>query len=78
MERVVDNKMWLVKFYNSICNLALKMTRAEAQYIVGTFFSNKSEEYVCDNIGICRNTLQKVKKSCLVKTWVEFQNLDKG
>ena len=72
----VDNQIWIVKFYNSIMNVALKMTDKEAFYIVCTYFANKSEEYVSDRLGICRNTLQKIKKSSLVKTWVELHELD--
>ena len=72
----VDDQLWIVKFYNSIMNVALKMTDEEAYYIVNTYFANKSEEYISDRLGICRNTLQKIKKSSLVKTWVELHELD--
>ncbi len=72
----VDNQIWFVKFYNSVTNLASKITTQEAVYLVDTFFSNKSEEFISEKLGISKNTLQKIKKSCLMKTWLEFQSLE--
>ena len=47
--------------------LALKLTMQESIYMVDTFFSKKSEDIISEKLGICRNTLQNIKKSCLVK-----------
>lgn len=72
-KRKIEN--WIIQFYNIMLIVAVKLTSQEAVYLVDCFFSNKSEEITCEKLGICRNTLQKVKKSCIVKTWIELRTL---
>jgi len=76
----IDEKIritnWMTKFYNAILVIASKLTVQEATYLVDCFFSNKSEDVTCEKLGICRNTLQKIKKSCIVKSWIELQTLE--
>ena len=69
----VDQQIWVEDFYLCIINLSSKLTLQEATYLVDTFFGRKSEDMISEKLGICRNTLQKIKKSCLVKIWFEFQ-----
>ena len=71
----LESLNWMTNFYNRILIIASKLTIQEATYLVDCFFSNKSEEVTCEKLRICRNTLQKVKKSCLIKTWVELKTL---
>lgn len=66
---------WVRQFYNIMLTVASKLTSQEVIYLVDCFFCNKSEDATCDKIGICRNTLQKIKKSCIVKTWIELRTL---
>ena len=72
----VDNQIWFVKFYDCVCNLASKLTIEEAEYFVDTFFSNRTEDFISEKLAISKGTLQKIKKSCLMKTWIEFQALE--
>lgn len=77
VEKHIDDQIWLRNFYNTLLIVGQKLTLQEAIYFVDTFFGNKSEDIICEKLGICRNTLQRVKKSCLVKAYAEIQTLDK-
>lgn len=72
----VDNQIWMNEFYNSLMTVAAKLTLQEAYYLVDSFFSHKSEEIIAEKLGICKMTLQNVKKSCLIKLWIELRTLD--
>lgn len=69
----VDKQAWLMRFYDSIMNLGSKLTCSEMEYFLLTFLSNRTEEDIAYKLGICKTSLQKIKKSCLVKMWLEFQ-----
>ena len=71
-----DEELWAENFYEAIITVSRKLTLQEAIYLVDSFLGNKSDEFISEKIGICRNTLQKVKKSCLVKIWSELKFLD--
>lgn len=77
IEKHIDEKIWLCNFYNTLLVVGQKLTFQEAIYFVDTFFGNKSEDIISEKLGICRNTLQGIKKSCLVKAYTEIQTLDK-
>lgn len=66
---------WLVDFYYTMLVAASKLTLQEATYFVECIYRKKSEEAVCERLGICRNTLQKIKNSCLVKVYIELKAL---
>lgn len=70
----IDMQRYIEKIYYKFINLAHKLSVFESIYIVDTFFSNKTEEEISEKIGICRQTLQKIKKSSLVKLYLEFQD----
>ena len=72
----IDDSIWLKQFYSHILNLASKLTLSEATYLVDTFFAHRSEESISEEIGVCRATLQKIKRSCLVKAYLEFRSMD--
>jgi hypothetical protein len=69
----IDKQVWLMHFYDTIMNLGSKLTLSETEYFLLTFFSNHVEEDIAYKLGICKTSLQKIKKSCLVKMWLEFQ-----
>lgn len=71
----LDNMLWAARFYNSICIVAKKLTMQEAIYLVSALFGNKSEEIIAERLGVCRKTIQHIKKSCLVKIWQELKPL---
>lgn len=70
---IIDSTALLNEISNAMINLSNKLTIEEAVYFVNEFFGNLSETKIADNLRICRNTLQKIKKSCLVKTWFELK-----
>ncbi len=72
----VDEQIWAYDFYECLVNLSPKLTEQESIYLVDTFFSGISEEIISEKLNICRNTLQNIKKSCIVKTWFAFQDLN--
>ena len=76
VEATGDEEKWAYNFRNVILTVATKLTLQEARYLIDSFFSNKSEDIIAEKLGICRTTLQNVKKSCLVKVWIELKILD--
>lgn len=72
----VDDQMWAGCFYDTLMIVATKLTMQEAIYLVDSFFGNKSEDVIAEKLAICRTTLQNIKKSCLVKVWIELKTLD--
>lgn len=68
IEKEIDNEIFIHDVYNRIINLSSKFTYNEAIYFVDAFFSKKTDEHISEILGISRNTLQKIRKSCLVKT----------
>ena len=69
----IDNEIWASSIYNNIVSLSHKLTYKEAIYLVETFLSNKTEEQISEKLSICRKSLQKIKKSCLVKIYMELK-----
>lgn len=69
---MVDGKDFLESFYNSIISLSRKLTYEEGIYLVETFLDSLSEEKIANMLNFSKTNLQKYKKSCLVKMWVEL------
>ena len=69
----IDKELWITLFYNNIMLLANKLTREEAIYFINTFLLHKTEEKIAESLEICKTSLQKIKKSCLVKVWIELK-----
>lgn len=74
VEKNIDLNIWTRDFYNMILTLSTKLTFNEAIYLVDTFFDERAEEQISEKLQICRKSLQKIKKSCLVKIKIEFSN----
>lgn len=74
--RSVDQHLWIECFYETMLVVAAKLTTQEAIYLVDSFFGNKSEDFIAEKLMVCKMTLQNIKKSCLVKTWIELKTLD--
>ena len=73
---VSDNQLWVEKLYYSLMDtITTKLTKQEAVYLIDCFFKNIGEEEIADKLSICKVTLQRIKKSCLVKVWVEMEAL---
>lgn len=65
----VDNKILTTNIYDSLLVLCKNLTGDELNYLIQAFFHNKSEDDIAYLIGISRTTLQKPKKSAIVKAW---------
>ncbi len=76
-ESSVDAYIDMVIYENEVCqkilHLANKMTYEEGMYFVYTFLSSETEDCISEKLSISRTTLQKIKKSCLVKAWFELK-----
>ena len=73
VSRYVDKQLLTTDIYTSIIKTSYKLTGAEVVYLINTFLVHKSEENIAEIIGISKTYLQKIKKSCLVKLWVELE-----
>lgn len=72
VENKIDLSIWSKDFYNILIHLSKELTFQETMYLIATFFDNMTEDEVCDKLEVCRKTLYKIKKSCLVKIKLEF------
>lgn len=72
VEKRIDLNIWSRDIYNILVNLSEQLTFQETVYLTSTFFDSKTEEEISDKLEICRKSLYKIKKSCLVKLKLEF------
>ena len=73
VERDLDKKILATDIYNKILKLSYKLTVSEGDYLINTFIHHISEEKIAEIIGISKTYLQKIKKSCIIKMWVDLQ-----
>lgn len=59
-------------FY-SLLKINLKLTGDEIIYFKNTFLFNRSEKEVAELVGISMNYIPKIRKSCIVKMWIELE-----
>lgn len=75
VESNIRDKIWLEAFYNVMLSTAKTISLEEAIYLVGTFLGNITQDEMSSNLKISRSTLNKIKKSCLVKMHLAFKDL---
>ena len=73
VEKYLDKQIYTTDIYNSILKVGYNLTNDEVIYLINTFLIRKPEEDIAEIIGISRTYLQKIKKSCIVKLWVELK-----
>lgn len=71
--RFVDKQLLTTDIYNSIIKVSYKLTKSEVVYLINTFLDHQAEESIAEIVGVSKTYLQKIKKSCLVKMWVELE-----
>lgn len=72
VEHYIDKMLFTTEIYNTLIKVSYKLTIGEAIYLVNTFLTHKSEDDIAEIIGISKTYLQKIKKSCIVKMWTDF------
>lgn len=73
VQRYIDKQMLTTHVYYSLMKVSFKLTGDEVSYLINTFLTHKSEEDIAELIGVSRTYLQKIKKSCIVKMWVDLK-----
>ena len=70
-----DKLIDATSMYYSIMKLGYKFTNSEKVYFINTFLRSKpmSEDKISDLLNISRTYLQKIKASCIVKSWIELE-----
>lgn len=77
VDPTVDRQIWANKFYYALIDsLSTKLTREESIYFIDSYFRNRTEDEIASKIGICPDTLQKYKISCLIKLLTEVRATD--
>lgn len=71
----IDEKIWATKFYNTIILVSQKLTKSEAEYLIGAFIKNKSQESIAEAMGMSPRGIEHIKKSCFIKVWAELEPL---
>jgi hypothetical protein len=70
--RNLDKQILTTDIYYSILQVSEKLVSSEAIYFINTFLDHESEENIAEILNISKTYLQKIKKSCIVKMWVEL------
>lgn len=73
--RKIDSMIWASKFYDSILSLSKGLTVNEATYLSYALIACKSHESIAETLNISIRSIQPIKKSCLVKTWIALETL---
>lgn len=71
--KYLDKMIDTTNVYNSLMKVSYKLTGDEVVYLINTFLTHKSEDDIAELIGISKTYLQKIKKSCIVKMWVDLR-----
>lgn len=76
IEKYVENKAkyeaFTNTFYLKLKNPSQILTYEEAIYLTETFFSKNTEERISEKLDISKAKLQVIKKSCLVKFYLNI------
>lgn len=70
--RKMDDDIYTKDVYEMIIKFANGLTYKEAKYFARSFLENKTDENICEEFGISRTGLQRIRKSCLVKMYLIF------
>lgn len=73
VSRYIDKQLLTTDIYNTLMKVSYKLTEDEVIYLINTFLTHKSEEDIAEILGISKTYLQKIKKSCIVKMWVDLK-----
>lgn len=75
IQKKYDKLIDATSMYYSIMKLGYKFTNSEKVYFINTFLRSKpmSEDKISDLLNISRTYLQKIKASCIVKSWIELE-----
>lgn len=71
----LDSFAWLKDFCNAMLRIAIYLILDEAIYIVSALFFREKEDTVAEELSICKQTVQKVKRSALVKLHYNLENI---
>lgn len=72
VENKVKYEAFTNTFYLKLKNLSQILTYEETIYLTETFFSKKTEERISEKLDISKAKLQVIKKSCLVKFYLNI------
>ena len=73
VQKYCDEQIHTTNVYYSILKVSYKLTGDEVVYLINTFLTHKSEDDIAELIGISKTYLQNIKKSCIVKMWVDLK-----
>jgi len=77
IDPIVNRQIWATHLYYSFMeSLSTKLTRQECVYFIESYFKKHSEDDIASKLSICKDTLQRVKKSCLIKVYIEVNALE--
>lgn len=74
IEKIINDETWIKSFYNSLLNVAIKLTIEENIFLIDYFFKGLSLEVIAAKLCVSRPTVyNKIMKSCIVKIGLEFE-----
>lgn len=77
IDPIINRQIWATKLYYAFMDsLSTKLTRQECVYFIDSYFRKVNEDDIAAKLSICKETLQKHKKSCLIKVLTEMKALE--
>lgn len=73
VELKFDTELEVKQFYSQISDLVDLMSNDEFKFFTEILLGHKSEDYICEKMGISRTGLVPIKTSCVVKMAMAFK-----
>ena len=70
----INRQIWATKLYYAFMDsLSTRLTREEYVYFIDSYFRQVNGDDIAAKLSMCKETLQKHKKSCLIKVLTEIK-----
>lgn len=67
IQRKLDLEKEINDFYEELANAMKTLCREELIYFKNTYYNRITEESICDILNMSRDSLRRIKESCIVK-----------
>lgn len=73
IETMVDKQLRITEIYDRLLVVSSKLILDEVHYMIGAFINHKPEESIAESLHMSKTYLQKIKKSCVIKMWIDLK-----
>lgn len=72
VERKLDGLEYINETNQKLSEVSCTFTKEESQYFINYFLYKKSEDFICEEMIISKNSLIPIKESCVIKIALMF------